>query len=98
MANQLVGEKQMTVRWHVDDLMISHVHKGKILKFVLAENVGKVHDYLGMTFDYAFEGEVQINMCKYLSNVIADFPEEITGVSTTPAADHLFPLQDERGW
>ena len=31
----------------------------------LAENVGKVHDYLGMTFDYAFEGEVRINMCKY---------------------------------
>jgi hypothetical protein len=67
-ANKLVGEKQMTVRWHVDDLMISHIDKGKVLKFVrcikdiygdnLAENVGKVHDYLGMTFNYAFEGEV----------------------------------------
>jgi hypothetical protein len=63
-----VDEKQTTGRWHVDDPMISHVHKGKILKFVrcikdiygdnLSENVGKVHDYLGMTFDYAFEGEV----------------------------------------
>jgi hypothetical protein len=68
VANKLVGGKQMTVRWHVDDLMISHIDKSKILKFVrcikdiygdnLAENVGKVHDYLGMTFDYAFEGEV----------------------------------------
>ena len=45
------------------------------------------HDYLGMTFDYAFEGEVRINMCKYLSKVIENFPEEITGVSATPAAD-----------
>jgi hypothetical protein len=34
VANKLVDEKQMTVRWHVDDLMISHVDKGKILKFV----------------------------------------------------------------
>ena len=25
VANKLVGEKQMTVRWHVDDLMISHI-------------------------------------------------------------------------
>ena len=78
VANKLVGEKQMTGRWHVDDLMISHIGKGEILKFVrcikdiygenLAENVGKVHNYLGMTFDYAFE-EVRINMCKYLSSI-----------------------------
>jgi hypothetical protein len=94
----------MTVRWHVDDLMISYVNKGEILKFVrcikdiygdiLVENVGKVHDYLGMTFNYAFGGEVQINMCKYLSCIIADFPEQITGVSATPAAGHLFKVRE----
>ena len=105
VANKLVDEKQMTVRWHVDDLMISHVNKGEILKFVrcikdiygdnLVENVGKVHDYLGMTFDYAFGGEVRINMCKYLSSIIADFPEQITGVSATPAADHLFKVRGD---
>ena len=42
--------------------MISHVDQGEILKFVrfikdmygnnLAENVGTIHDYLGMIFDY----------------------------------------------
>jgi hypothetical protein len=58
----------MTVTWHMDDLMISHVDQNKILNFVicikniygdnLAENMGTTHDYLGMTFDYAFEGEV----------------------------------------
>jgi hypothetical protein len=105
MANKLVNKKQMTVRWHVDDLMISHVDKGEILKFVkcikdiygdnLVKNVGKVHDYLGMTFDYAFGGEVQINLCKYLSSIIADFPEQITGVSATPAADHLFKVRED---
>jgi hypothetical protein len=60
----------MTVRWHIDDLMISHISRCKILEFMrrikdiygvnLAKNVGKTHDYLGMTFDYAFEGEVRI--------------------------------------
>ena len=104
VANKHVDEKQMTVRWHIDDLMISHVDKGEILEFVrcikeiygdnLVENVGKVHDYLGMTFDYAFGGEGRINMCKYLSSIIADFPEQITGVSATPAADHLFKVRE----
>ena len=34
VANKIVDEMQMTVRWHVDDLMISHVSQCKILKFV----------------------------------------------------------------
>jgi hypothetical protein len=101
---KLVAAKQMTVRWHVHDLMICHVNQDEILKkFVrcikdfygdnLAENVSIVHDYLRMTFDYAFDREVQINMCKYLSKVIADFPKEIVGVSASmPAANHLFKV------
>ncbi len=34
-------------------------------------------------------------MCKYLSKLIEDFPEEITGVSATPAADHLFKVRED---
>ena len=34
-------------------------------------------------------------MCKYLLKVIADFPEEITGVSATPAADHLYKVRED---
>jgi hypothetical protein len=34
-------------------------------------------------------------MCQYLSKVIADFPEEITGVSATPAADHLYKVRED---
>jgi hypothetical protein len=104
VANKVVNGMQMTVRWHVDDLMISHISERKILEFVrhikdiygdnLAKNVGMTHDYLRMTFDYAFEGEVRINMCKNLSKVIEDFPEEITGVSATPAADYIFKVRE----
>jgi hypothetical protein len=36
MANKLVDGKKMTVRWHVNDLMISHVNQNEILKFVKA--------------------------------------------------------------
>jgi hypothetical protein len=34
-------------------------------------------------------------MTKYLSKVIADFPEEIIGKATMPAGDHLFKVRDE---
>jgi hypothetical protein len=34
-------------------------------------------------------------MTKYLSKVIAYFPEEIIGKTATPAGDHLFKVRDE---
>ncbi len=70
----------MTIRWHVDDLMISHLKQEEIMQVVqqikdiygenLMENVGTVHDYLGMTFDYSFDKEVRINMWDYIKKVI----------------------------
>ncbi len=36
----------------------------------LKENVGTVHDYLGMTFDYSYGKEVRINMWDFLKKVI----------------------------
>jgi hypothetical protein len=104
VANKLVDGTKMTVRWNVDDLMISHVSQFKILKFVrhikdiygdnLAKNVGMTHNFLGMTFDYAFKGEFPINMCKYLPKVIEIFPEEIRGLSAKPAVDCLFNVRE----
>jgi hypothetical protein len=34
VVNMLVDGKQMTIRWHINDLMISHVNQDEILKFV----------------------------------------------------------------
>ena len=95
----------MTLRWHVDDLMISHKNGDDIKSFLralkdiygdnLAENVGKIHDYLGMEFDFLSEGRVKINMTKYIRKIIDDFPEEILGKQVTPAGDHLFKIRED---
>ena len=77
VANKTVNGTQMMIRWHVDDLMISHVSQDEIMRVVQGikdiygekshpETVGTVHDYLGMTFDYSFKQEVRINMWDYL--------------------------------
>jgi hypothetical protein len=55
---------------------------------------GKVHDYPRMIFDFTEKEKVAINMIKYIKNIISDFPEEITAVLTSLAADHLFTVQD----
>ncbi len=96
VANKMVNGTQMTIRWHVDDLMISHLSQDEIMKVVrgikdiygenLTETVRTVHDYLGMTFDFSFTKEVRINMWVYLRKVIKEFPEEIMRVAT-PTSD-----------
>jgi hypothetical protein len=98
----------MTVCWHVDDLKVSHVDLSEVTKFgqwlsrtygiavAVAEHRGKVHDYLGMILDFTMEGCVIINMTEYIKTILDDFPEEITGTKTTPAADHLFQVREER--
>jgi hypothetical protein len=58
VAKKKVDGAQMTIRWHIDDLIISHLKQEDIMQVVqqikdiygdnLKENVGTVHDYLGM--------------------------------------------------
>ena len=62
VANKMVDGAQLTVRWHVDNQMISHINNNAIMAFIkaikaiygdnLAESMGRKHNYLGMEFDY----------------------------------------------
>ncbi len=61
----------------------------------LTESTGKIHDYLGMTFNFSLRDEVKINMMQYISEVIEAFPEEIVGKAVTPAGDHLFEVRED---
>jgi hypothetical protein len=51
---------------------------------------GKVHDYLGMVFDFSVDGEVMISMVDYMKKFVDEFPFTITGTAHTPAAEDLF--------
>jgi hypothetical protein len=94
----------MTVRWYVDDLMISHSSGKAFAKFLcalkdiyednLTESTEKIHHYLGTTFDFSLQDDVKITMTQYISKVIEAFPEEIVGKAATPAGDHLFKVRE----
>jgi hypothetical protein len=60
----------------------------------IATHRGKVHDYLGIIFDFSKKGKVMINMIEYLKNIINNFPEEIIATQTSPATNHLFIVHD----
>jgi hypothetical protein len=59
---------------------------------------GKVHNYLGMELDYQKQGELKINMTKYVANMINEFPVKLgkKDVAKTPAGDNGTKLDTKR--
>ena len=108
VANKMINGKQCTILWHVDDLKISHVDANAVTGIIetitdqfgkeapLTVTRGKVHDYLGMTLDYSEKGKVMIKMIDYAEKMLADLPEEMNGGAPTPAANHLFDVDENQ--
>jgi hypothetical protein len=104
VANKIVRHKRHTIRFHVDDLMCSHkdpkvndefekwLNKtyGKHGKVTTTR--GKIHDYLGMTFDFSEKKKVKVDMIKYMEAMVGDFSNKFKTNDTapTPAAEDLF--------
>ena len=107
VVNKMINGSQMTVVWHVDDLKVSHVDAKEVGKFILqmeeafgketplSVSRGKTHEYLGMSLDFGNKGEVRINMEHYIDMMLQDAPSEMDGISSTPAAAHLFKTNME---
>ena len=106
VANKQINGQQCTLVWHVDDMKISHVDT-KIVDDVIKRlerefgkeapltiRRGKIHDYLGMTLDFSLPGKVQISMEEYIRNMLSELPEDMEGTATTPAAEHLFKINE----
>ena len=104
IANRMIKGKQHTVRFHVDDLMSSHVSADVNTQFhkwlnkmygaygEVKATRGTKHDYLGMTFDFSEPGKVKIDMIDYINSMIDDFPVKLGPNDTkqTPASEDLF--------
>jgi len=107
VANKTINGKQCTVLWHVDDIKISHVDKNVVTQVLdllsgefgkeapLTITRGKRHQYLGMQIDYTKKKQVQITMYDYIHNMLNELPPDMDGGATTPAANHLFSVNQE---
>ena len=106
VANKQINGQQCTLVWHVDDMKISHVDSRVVDNIInmleqefrkeapLTICHGKIHDYLGMTFDFSIAGKVQICMEEYIKNMLTALPEDMEGMATTPATEHLFKVNE----
>ena len=108
IVNRMIEGKQCTIAWYVDDIKMSHTKQEVLENLLTSPNEefgkeapltvtrGKVHDYLGMTFDYTIPGKVKITMPDFVQGVLDECPEDLmNGLSSTPAANHLFNVDPE---
>jgi hypothetical protein len=105
--DQCVFQKQVGENWtyitlYVDDLMIvgdEKISVDETIDFLretytdITVKRGKVHDYLGIRFDFRNEGEVFMSMSKYIREIVTE--AGITGTADTPAAADLFDIDEE---
>ena len=104
MVNKMVGGRQLTVAWHVDDLKISHEEEDALDEFIsmmevefgedrpLSVSRGPIQQYLGMTLDFSKKGKVVVKMDDYVKTMLNDAPSSMDGKAATPAAAHLFKI------
>jgi len=75
VANMMTkGGKQLTVVWHLDDLMVSCEDDFKLTKFLcylgsiygtkLSMHMGRKHDYLGVDMEFCEDGALEASMFK----------------------------------
>ena len=55
----------------------------------------KMHRYPGVTIDYSSTGKLILSVVNYMGKVLNDTPEDMKGVSATPAARHLFYIAED---
>ena len=106
VANREVNGKQHTIRFHVDDILSSHIdpkvnddfHKWAQSNYGAYKDVkctrGKVHTFLGMTLDFRTKGKFKIRMDDYMQRMLEEFPKEFKeeDIADTPAKSNLFEV------
>ena len=100
--NKEVDDEQVTVTFHVDDLLITSVNENGIDELIknlsadfdceLKPSTGNVLSYLGMTIDFTDDNHVEIRMERCIDELIAS--SGITKEYNSPAGNNLFVIGD----
>ena len=89
VANRVKKDKQHTVVFHVDDLKSSHVNSKVNDEFAkwseskcgehskVKAHCSKVHDYLGMTFNYSKKGKVKVDITSHVEDTLNEFLKKL---------------------
>ena len=107
VVNKKVNNKQLTVAWHVDNLQVSYEEEEVLDEFIdmmekefgqdapLSVTQGPIQEYLGVTLDFSEKARVVVKMSNYVKSMLNDAPLSMDGKAATPAAGHLFKVNEE---
>ena len=109
VGNKIVREEQFTIRFHVDDLMSSHMDPAVNMEFLkfLNDKYGKhtevkstrgfIHEYLGMTLEFR-SGRLIVDMVEYVKNMLEEFPIKFKAgeIVANPATSNMFESSDDK--
>jgi hypothetical protein len=100
--NKTHNGQQISIYLHVDDMLITSCSEKLIIEIhqileqkygTMAINMGKIHSFLGMTFDFSQSGKVSIKMDKFVDEIL-----DRAGVAgkaiESPAGEHLFKVRE----
>jgi hypothetical protein len=99
VLNKSKNGSQITICLHVDDMMITstdeslvrELHNVLQIKYGKMEiKSGKIHSFLGMSFDFSTDRKVSIRMGKFIDEVL--LKGNVQGLAETPAGDNLFSV------
>ena len=61
---------------------------------LLTVSYRQILNYLGMMLDFSEPGKVLVQMSDYVKNMLHDTLEDMDGKAATPAAAHLFKVNE----
>ena len=105
VANKMTKKgNQITVVWHVDNLIVSCKDDFATTKFTcylaniygpkMTMHTGDRHGYLGVIMEFKNQ-KVKVSMFNYSGKLIQEFLKLITGSAASLASDHQFKVRDK---
>jgi hypothetical protein len=102
VMNKEISGKQISIGFHVDDLLVTCVDNDIIDDVVyylksefreVKEKSGAIIGYLGMRLNISEEG-IKVDMNAYTDKILTEYPEE--KCAPTPASDDLFEITGDK--
>ena len=104
VANCLIGGKQCTIGWYVDDMKVSHVDSTVVSDIIaqIEARFGKMtvtrgtqHNFLGMDITFNQNATVTVDMSEYVADTLECSGIDLHGsTAPTPAKRTLFEIDD----
>ena len=105
VVNKVINGKKFNINWRVDYLKLLHVEANEVTKttkwikiihgYSIRALRGNKNGCLGMDLDFSHDRKVRVAIIKYLKNIIAGLPDQVSDRPSIPEENHLFQVRKD---